>query len=39
MIFGNWINELDKLNNEYKTAKPFEHVVIENFLMNNIAKY
>lgn len=30
--FGDWVNNLDKINNEYKNAKPFEHIIIHNFL-------
>lgn len=29
--FGDWINHLDKLSNEYKSNIPFEHVVLNNF--------
>lgn len=33
-MFGEWINELNSLSEQYKHAKPFEHVVINNFFSN-----
>jgi dTDP-glucose 4,6-dehydratase len=30
--FGDWINNINILKNEYKNALPFEHIIINNFL-------
>lgn len=30
-MFGNWTSNLEKLQEEYLNAKPYEHVVVENF--------
>jgi hypothetical protein len=32
MIFGDWVNDIPKLNNIFKNNNPFPHVIIENFL-------
>lgn len=37
-FFGNWINETDKLKEQFINAKPFEHIVIDNFLQNVFAE-
>lgn len=34
---GNWVNNLDKLSTQFTNAKPFEHVVIPNFLNEEYA--
>lgn len=36
--FGDWINDLNKLNIDYKNAKPFEHIIIPNFLNKDFAE-
>lgn len=36
-MFGEWVNNIPSLTQSFKTAKPFEHVVIENFLEDSIA--
>ena len=36
-IFGSWINETDKLNKLFNNAEPFEYVIINNFLKDEIA--
>lgn len=35
--FGEWYNDIPKLHTSFVHAKPFPHVVIENFLQNDIA--
>ena len=35
--FGNWINNLDYLKEKFLNAKPFEHIVIDDFLNINYA--
>jgi Rps23 Pro-64 3,4-dihydroxylase Tpa1-like proline 4-hydroxylase len=30
--FGNWVNDIENLNDLFKNALPFEHIVIDNFL-------
>lgn len=37
-MFGSWTNNLSELAEQYKTAKPFEHVIINNFFENNVAE-
>lgn len=37
-IFGEWTTELDKKEQLFKNAKPFGHVVINNFLRDDIAE-
>lgn len=37
-FFGNWTNNILNLRNEFFTAKPFEHIVIDNFLENSYAE-
>lgn len=37
-IFGDWINNSDKLVNNFNLAEPFEHIMIKNFLKNDIAE-
>lgn len=32
MIFGDWVNDIPKLNKIFKNNNPFPHVIIENFL-------
>jgi len=34
-MLGNWINHIDELRGQYLNAKPFEHVIIENFFDND----
>lgn len=36
--FGNWVNNLEELNHKFNNAKPFEHVVIDNFLEEGYAE-
>jgi Rps23 Pro-64 3,4-dihydroxylase Tpa1-like proline 4-hydroxylase len=36
--FGEWVNNLEELNNKFNNAKPFEHVVIDNFLEQGYAE-
>jgi Rps23 Pro-64 3,4-dihydroxylase Tpa1-like proline 4-hydroxylase len=37
-IFGSWTNSLDSLNQSFISAKPFEHVIIPNFLNEDMAR-
>ena len=37
-IVGSWINDLNKLNILFKNNKPYPHVVINNFLNNEVFK-
>jgi Rps23 Pro-64 3,4-dihydroxylase Tpa1-like proline 4-hydroxylase len=30
--FGNWVNNIDKIHQEYQNKKPFSYIVIDNFL-------
>lgn len=30
-MYGNWINNIDYYKNEYKNAKPYEHIIIKDF--------
>jgi len=36
--FGDWINQLDTLQTQFTHARPFEHIIIPNFLNNEIAE-
>ena len=36
--FGNWINNVDTLREEFLSGKPFENVVIDNFLEESYAE-
>ena len=36
-IFGSWINDPDKLSPLFNNAEPFEHIIINNFLKDEIA--
>lgn len=36
--FGNWINNINMLKTQFANAKPFEHVVIDDFLTNEYAE-
>lgn len=36
-IFGDWINNIESLNLSFRTAKPFPHLVIDNFLNTSYA--
>lgn len=36
--FGDWTTKLDVLRDSYRTAQPYEHVVIPNFFKEGIAK-
>lgn len=38
-FFGDWINNLDKIKDLFVHAKPFEHVIIDNFLKNEVAEH
>jgi Rps23 Pro-64 3,4-dihydroxylase Tpa1-like proline 4-hydroxylase len=31
-FFGDWTKKIDSLRDQYVTAKPFEHIIIDNFL-------
>ena len=31
--FGSWVNDIDLLKQQFLNASPFEHVVIDNFLI------
>lgn len=35
--FGDWTNNVDVLKENFKNAKPFEHIIIPNFLNNDLA--
>jgi 3,5-epimerase/4-reductase len=35
--FGNWYNNVDKLNNKFVNNKPFDHIIIPNFLSDEFA--
>lgn len=35
--FGDWTKKLDKITETFKNAKPYSHVVIDNFLNEEIA--
>ena len=37
-IFGDWINNIDNLSKEFLSGKPFENVVIDNFLEESYAE-
>ena len=34
--FGDWVNNIPELNKIFKNNNPFPHVIIENFLNNQI---
>lgn len=36
-IFGSWINNPEELTNKFNNAEPFEHIIINNFLKEEIA--
>jgi hypothetical protein len=36
--FGNWINNIDDLSNKFINGKPFEHIIIPNFLNSKYAE-
>lgn len=36
--FGDWINNIDKLKEQFINAEPFENIVIDNFLNEDYAK-
>lgn len=36
-IFGTWINDLEYLTQTFNNSKPFEHIIIPNFLKTEIA--
>jgi len=36
--FGDWTKNIDKLKNDFLVAKPFEHIVIDNFLEKSYAE-
>lgn len=36
--FGTWTSNLDSLRNQYSTAEPFQHIIIDNFLTSEIAE-
>lgn len=37
-IFGSWINKPDELTNKFNCAQPFEYIIINNFLKDDIAE-
>jgi hypothetical protein len=37
-FFGDWIQNIDFLRNNFLNASPFEHVIIDNFLEKQIAE-
>ena len=37
-FFGDWINNVDKLNTQFNNAEPFEHIIIPNFLNEKYAE-
>ena len=37
-FFGDWINNVDKLQNQFINAYPFEHIIIPNFLNEKYAE-
>lgn len=36
-IFGFWINNIEELSHKFNNAEPFEHIIIPNFLKEEIA--
>ncbi len=36
-FFGDWINNLDQLSNQFITNKPFDHIIIPDFLNTDFA--
>ena len=36
--FGDWVHNIEKLNSQFINARPFEHVVIDNFLADDYAE-
>jgi hypothetical protein len=36
--FGNWIHNISYLRNQFLSAKPFEHIIIDNFLEESYAE-
>ena len=36
-IFGNWTNNISEISSKFQKAKPFNHIVIKNFLKDEIA--
>jgi Rps23 Pro-64 3,4-dihydroxylase Tpa1-like proline 4-hydroxylase len=37
-IFGSWINKPEELTNKFNSAQPFEYIIINNFLKDDIAE-
>ena len=37
-IFGSWINNPEEFTNKFNNAEPFEHIIINNFLKDQIAE-
>jgi Rps23 Pro-64 3,4-dihydroxylase Tpa1-like proline 4-hydroxylase len=37
-MFGNWIHDIPSLTQKFQAAEPFEHVILENFLQEDLAK-
>jgi len=37
-IFNSWINNPEELTNKFNNAEPFEHIIINNFLKQDIAE-
>ena len=37
-FFGEWINKIDNLNSKFLNGKPFENIVIDNFLDHDYAE-
>lgn len=38
LLFGDWINNLENLKKKFLNAKPFEHIIIPNFLNEEYAE-
>ena len=38
-FFGSWLSDVDNIRHEFINARPFEYVVIDNFLQNEFAEH